>query len=156
MNSRFLFIDILWKTWKILELVTSLHNKAKNKLQMLVVNYTNIRPKFVLILPRALKHKNWNIVRTKHFSWSKRIYSVYLPIIVPINNELSLRKVNVWQIRHNLYWHTISIKMIFQHKLEVFGHWQFHVCHQFSMKCCCLICFKTSIFKPQKIKKLAI
>ena len=79
MNNRLLCIYILSKALKTLELVTSLHNKAKSKLQMLVVNYTNIRPNFILILPRTLKHKNLNIVRMKHyFSGSQRIHTLYL------------------------------------------------------------------------------
>ena len=67
MNNRLRYIDILSKSLKTLELVTSLHNRAKNRLQILVANYTHIRPNFILILPRTLKHRNLNIVRTKHY-----------------------------------------------------------------------------------------
>ena len=53
--ARPLYIAILMKSWKDLKLVFSLEHRAKNMLEMFVIEHTSIWPNFSLIVIRIQK-----------------------------------------------------------------------------------------------------
>ena len=53
--ARSCYIAILIKTWKSLELVSSLQHSSKNMLEMFMISHTSIRPNLILIVLRIQK-----------------------------------------------------------------------------------------------------
>ena len=85
--TRSRYIGIFIKSWKGLELVSSLQHWAENMLEMFVTRYTSILPNFILMvlniqknkhksevwnLQISQKHRNLDISRTKHFLQIKK------------------------------------------------------------------------------------